>query len=274
MKNILYVLKSIWNWIVVMWEVVIKEAYLSTRISDNKERKWRKEENYRLAYKRYLMWRMLGLDALNPVDHQMKGWKERDYMRMWRCAIRLMKILNKPMISYEDDIPWSKGCTEEVELAKEIHMRIINGISRNKGICKRVYFDLDGTIIDDRIDRIFIIKEGEVGSVEALKWYKRNRALWENKSYDLNYYVLLIALSYRLRGYECIIFTNRFPRQIDSIRYALGNWAWIFNGGYRCYCGYKAGVRLDGPLYDNSRKAAVCTNEFHYVNTFTTKGGE
>jgi len=101
---------------------ITSDAYLSTRISSNESIGWEMEENIKLAHERA---DAMQINVLNPAQYQVPGWRNDEYMTMWRVVIRLMGALGKPMISFKEDIPWSSGCTEEVDIAQKIGMKLI-----------------------------------------------------------------------------------------------------------------------------------------------------
>jgi len=272
MKGIKFVLATIWNWIVVMVEAVTKDAYLSTRISRNKLMGWTIAENKILSFDREAYCRItVELNVLNPVRHQVDGWTERMYMTMWRTVIRIMAAMGKVMISYDNDLPWSRGCTEEVNLAKEIHMRIIKGNTGERGIAKKVYVDWDGTMVPDWCNSIYMRKVKEVGTLAALAWYEKNEELWD-RTMELNKVLLFTLLAYKAKGYKIIIWTNRFPCQEANMKRNLGAWIYLFDD-FQFHCGFKSKIKLDGILYDNDPKYATNAPEFHLVN-FNPKGGD
>jgi len=52
MSRILFVLRSIWNWVVVMFEALVRDAYMSTRISANEMMGWKTKDNRALSFVR------------------------------------------------------------------------------------------------------------------------------------------------------------------------------------------------------------------------------
>ena len=109
----------------VLWEAVTTEAYLSTRISPNTDKGWTLTGNRDLSFVRS---NSLGMKVLNPVNFNLvvSHWTGEQYMTLWRIVIRIMAVLGKKMISYTEDIPTSKGCTEERELAIKLGMKLLD----------------------------------------------------------------------------------------------------------------------------------------------------
>lgn len=96
------------------------DIYMSTRISDNEELGWKRSENERLAYERkQMLEEVYGKPILNPVVYNQdmpEDWTHKEYMRMWRYVLSIMKVRNCQMIAFQEDLVGSKGCREEVTL--------------------------------------------------------------------------------------------------------------------------------------------------------------
>lgn len=97
------------------------DIYMSTRISDNEELGWKRSENERLSYERHKMLKkVLGdVDILNPVVYNQgmpESWTHKDYMKMWRYVLGIMRMRNCKMVAFQEDLPHSIGCSEEITL--------------------------------------------------------------------------------------------------------------------------------------------------------------
>ena len=113
--------RGAWKKVVrVFIAAVMSRAYMSTRITPNKALDWWYHENIMLG--RVRASRLGGV--LNPTAYQIMGWTDAQYMRMWRTVIRLMALLGKAMVSYEEDLIASRGCKEERALAQKLGMPI------------------------------------------------------------------------------------------------------------------------------------------------------
>ena len=106
----------------VIVQAVKSEYYLSTRISNNESKGWTMDENIKLGTVRK---KSIGCSVVNPCEFYVKGWTNVEYMILWRVVVKLMAMLGKTMISYDEDVSGSEGCKEERELAYTLGMTVI-----------------------------------------------------------------------------------------------------------------------------------------------------
>lgn len=98
------------------------DIYMSTRISDNEELGWKRSENERLSYERQKALKKVfgdGVNILNPVVYNQgmpEDWTHKEYMRMWRYVLGIMKVRNCKMVAFQEDLTGSRGCCEEITL--------------------------------------------------------------------------------------------------------------------------------------------------------------
>lgn len=99
------------------------DIYMSTRISDNEELGWKMDENKRLSYEREkIIEDLFNKSVLNPVvynEGMPESWTHKEYMRMWRYVLCIMRMRNCKMVAFQEDLTGSRGCKEEVTLGLE-----------------------------------------------------------------------------------------------------------------------------------------------------------
>lgn len=89
----------------------------------------------------------------------------------------------------------------------------------------RIYVDVDGTLLDSRLDNLFKEQVARYGIEQAVAWY--------NGTYiddlEINYDLVDALLYYYEMGHELILWTNRGRAQVDMTIKNLEPILWMFS---------------------------------------------
>jgi len=128
-----------------------------------------------------------------------------------------------------------------------------------------LYVDYDGTLVDDSVDQLFINMAMDMGKEHALDWYAHSE-VWD-VMLKLNMPIVHELVARKAKGDRIVLFTNRFPHQIDNIKRNMGTY-WNMFDGYIFGQGNKHIVTIVGELWDNDPKYAKCCSMFRLIPTF------
>jgi FMN phosphatase YigB (HAD superfamily) len=111
---------------------------------------------------------------------------------------------------------------------------------------KRIYVDVDGTLLDSSLDKSFINSGYNVEEYD--KQYVDTLAV--------NYNLVKELKEYKDKGYELVLWTNRHYTQYIMTINNLGD-VWDIFDEHRFYGGKKLGTNTDGITIDNEPKYVI-----------------
>lgn len=129
-----------------------------------------------------------------------------------------------------------------------------------------VYVDLDGTLLDNRLDAKFESYYKRYGRESAMAWYSKEYC--DNLELNLALWVRLVSL--KEEGHNLIIWTNRGERHAEMSLTNLAKWGIIdMFSGFIFGDGKKTSLPLRGGIvFDNDFRNEVTCSEFNYIPTF------
>lgn len=120
-------------------------------------------------------------------------------------------------------------------------------------IAKKIYVDVDGTLLNGSLDSKFKTMVSEVGFEKTLSWY--NDCNVNDLSVNMELINELITL--KEFGYVLVLWTNRGECQKKMTKENLGVY-WNMFDSHEFHDGKKGKCVLDGMVYDNESKYLAC----------------
>lgn len=118
---------------------------------------------------------------------------------------------------------------------------------------KKIYVDVDGTLLEGSLDREFKRRcENEEFSV-VLNWYRN----CEVDNLNINMELINELINLKEGGYELILWTNRGEENKGMTKRNLGVY-WHMFDSHEFYGGEKGKCVLNGVVYDNEEKYLKC----------------
>lgn len=125
----------------------------------------------------------------------------------------------------------------------------------------KIYVDVDGTLLDGSLDKMF--KErcvNEEFSV-VLAWYEN----CEIDNLELNMDLIKELITLREEGNELILWTNRGEENREMTKRNLGIYWNMFNS-YEFHSGKKSKCVLEGLVIDNEERFSTCGTSFRLID--------
>jgi hypothetical protein len=123
-------------------------------------------------------------------------------------------------------------------------------------ILKTIYVDVDGTLLDSRLDNEFASRYGN-DSDSAVQWYDNNWCA----DLEVNWVLVVQLVIMRVIGCKLVLWTNRGSRQVAMTKANLGI-VWFLFSDHLFYEGAKRHAQVQGLVIDNERKYEDCGTEF------------
>jgi len=129
-----------------------------------------------------------------------------------------------------------------------------------------VYVDIDGTLLDSRLDDAFNERVAEYGIEAAMAWY--NTAYCDNLELNIGLWLRLVVL--KEEGHTIIVWTNRHEQKAEMTLTNIAKWGImdLFSGFMFCDGGKCKFQLKNGIVFENDLSNEVECKEFNYIPTF------